>query len=69
MSNIADLSILDIAATPTTLQLLKNDIVMVGLNISRSFAERFRNFHDPSPTANDFKYGTPSRARSTTALT
>ena len=54
-SNIEDLSILDVAATPTTLQVLKNDIIMVGLNISRSFAERFRNFHDPSPSANDFK--------------
>jgi len=54
-SNIADLSILDVVATPSTLQVLKNDIVMVGLNISRSFAERFRNFHDPSPSANDFK--------------
>jgi len=54
-SNIDDLSILDVAANLTTLQLLRNNIVMVGLNISRSFAERFRNFHDPSPSANDFK--------------
>ena len=54
-SNVDDLSILDVAATPTTLQVPKNDIVMVGLNISRSFTERFRNFHDPSPSANDFK--------------
>lgn len=54
-SNIDDLSVLDVATTPTTLDVLKNDIVMVGLNISRSFAERFRNFHDPSPSANDFK--------------
>jgi len=54
-SNIDDLSVLDVATTPTTLDVLKNDIVMVGLNISRSFAERFRNFHDPSPRANDFK--------------
>jgi hypothetical protein len=28
---------------------------MVGLNISRSFAKPFRNFHDPNPSANDFK--------------
>ncbi len=54
-SNIDDLSILDVATTPTTLQVLKNDIIMVGLNISRSFVERFRNFHDPTPSANDFK--------------
>jgi len=54
-SSIDDLTILDVGATPTTLQVLKNDTIMVGLNISRSFAERFRNFHDPSPSANDFK--------------
>jgi hypothetical protein len=28
---------------------------MVGLNISRRLVEPFRNFHDPSPRANDFK--------------
>jgi hypothetical protein len=28
---------------------------MVGLNISRAFTERFRNFHDSNPSANDFK--------------
>jgi hypothetical protein len=54
-SNIGDLSIFDVAATPTTLQVLKNDIIMVGLNTSRSFTERFRNFHDPSAWGNDFK--------------
>ncbi len=56
-SNIDDLSILDVATTPTTLQVLKNDVVMVGLNFSRSvsFDMRFRNFHDSSPSANDFK--------------
>jgi hypothetical protein len=54
-SNVGDLTMFNVAENPTTLQLLKNDIVMVGLNISRSFAERFRNFHDPSPNANDFK--------------
>ena len=35
--------------------MLRNDVVMVGLNISRTLSERFRNFHDPSPKANDFK--------------
>ncbi len=54
-SNVGDLSVFNVTDNPTTLRLLKNDIVMVGLNISRSFAERFRNFHDPSPKANDFK--------------
>jgi hypothetical protein len=37
------------------LSLLKNDVVMVGLNISRPVSESFLNFHDPSPRANDFK--------------
>ena len=54
-SNIDDLSVLDIAVTPATLGLLKSDSIMVGLNISRPFGERYRNFHDPSPRENDFK--------------
>ena len=54
-SNIDDLSALDIAITPSTLGLLKSNSVMVGLNISRSFGERYRNFHDPSSRGNDFK--------------
>src|ERR1022692_1287728 len=37
------------------LNLLKNDVVMVGLNISRRVSEPFLNFHDPNPRANDFK--------------
>jgi len=39
----------------SVLSLLKNDVVMVGLNISRAFSEPFVNFHDPNPRANDFK--------------
>lgn len=36
--------------------LLKSDVVMVGLNLSRFFPEEpFRNFHDPSPHAQDYK--------------
>src|SRR5258708_32676810 len=41
------------------LSFLKNNIVMVGLNISRSGSEPsskpFLNFHDPNSRANDFK--------------
>jgi hypothetical protein len=37
------------------LSLLQNDVVMVGLNISRAVSEPFINFHDPNPRANDFK--------------
>jgi hypothetical protein len=39
----------------SVLSLLKNDVVMVGLNISRPVSEPFTNFHDPNPRANDFK--------------
>lgn len=39
----------------SVLSLLKNDVVMVGLNISRPVSEPFINFHDASPWANDFK--------------
>jgi hypothetical protein len=54
-SNIADTSIFDVEANASLLRILRNDVVMVGLNISRPFSEPFRNFHDPSPNANDFK--------------
>src|SRR6266481_450476 len=37
------------------LSLLKNNVVMVGLNISRPVSKRFSNFHDDDPRANDFK--------------
>jgi hypothetical protein len=39
----------------SVLSLLKNNVVMVGLNISRPVSEPFINFHDPNPRANDFK--------------
>jgi hypothetical protein len=54
-SNIGEIRILDPDANPDLLQTLRNDVVMVGLNISRSFSEPFRNFHDTSSKANDFK--------------
>jgi hypothetical protein len=54
-SNMGDMSVLDEDANASLLQTLRNDAVMVGLNISRAFSEPFRNFHDPSPWANDFK--------------
>ena len=43
-SNIGDLSIFDVDANPALLDTLTGDVVMVGLNISRSFSEPFRNF-------------------------
>ena len=55
-SNIGDLSVLDPDANASLLETLKSNVVIVGLNISRSGASHpFRNFHDPSPKANDFK--------------
>jgi hypothetical protein len=39
----------------SVLSVLKNNVVMVGLNISRPVFEPFVNFHDSSPPANDFK--------------
>ncbi len=58
-SNMGDLTIFDPDAKPSLLQTLTNDVVMVGLNFSKppdeSFDAPFRNFHDPSPRANDFK--------------
>jgi len=54
-SNIGDLSILDVEANGSLLEIIKGNVIMVGLNIARSFSEPFRNFHDPSSKANDFK--------------
>jgi hypothetical protein len=55
-SNMGDLTVLDELANQTLLETLNPHVVMIGLNISRGFQdEPFRNFHDPSPRANDFK--------------
>lgn len=54
-SNVSDLSVLDPDHNPMLLDSLRPNVVMLGLNISRPFAEAFRNFHDPSPSAQDFK--------------
>ena len=51
-SNMGDLSHFK---NESVVSLLKNDVVMVGLNISRPVSEPFINFHDPNPRANDFK--------------
>ncbi|MGE0363993.1 MAG: hypothetical protein AB7H93_16005 [Vicinamibacterales bacterium] len=55
-SNMGDLTVLDETANQNLLETLNPGVVMIGLNISRGFPdEPFRNFHDPGPTANDFK--------------
>lgn len=56
-SNIGDLRVLDPDLNPTLLEILRNDVIMLGLNISRAgiVVEPFRNFHDASPKGQDFK--------------
>jgi len=57
-SNMGDISIFDLNSNPALLHVLKTNVIMVGLNIasfSRLTPEPFRNFHDPNPSANDFK--------------
>ena len=51
--NMGDMSIFE---GQSILAMLKPEVVMVGLNLSRfTPLEPFRNFHDPNPRANDFK--------------
>jgi hypothetical protein len=54
-SNIGNLMVLNPDQNPTLLKTLRNDVVMVGLNLSRGFPVPFDNFHDPSPEAQDYK--------------
>jgi hypothetical protein len=56
-SNMADMGVFDLNANPALLKALKPEVIMVGLNFSRSERNRdpFGNFHDPNPYANDFK--------------
>jgi len=55
-SKIGDLSIFNLSENPKLLEQLNPNVIMVGLNISRSVTgDIFRNFHDESPKNNDFK--------------
>jgi hypothetical protein len=56
-SNMGHLNIFDFQKNPALLKVLKNNVVMIGLNISRPVlpTEPFKNFHDLNPSANDFK--------------
>jgi len=55
-SNIGDTRIFDIDYNPNITKQLNTDIIMVGLNFSRKIEkERFINFHDNRPQAQDFK--------------
>jgi len=54
-SGIGDLRVLDPDQNPTLLQKLRNDVVMVALNLSRFLPVSLGNFHDPSSVAQDYK--------------
>ena len=54
-SNVGDVSVLDPNHNPTLLQTVRNDVVMVGLNLSRFPPVSFGNFHDPRPEGQDYK--------------
>jgi hypothetical protein len=54
-SNTGDLSVLDPDRNPSLLDVLRNDVVMMGLNLSRGFPVPFGNFHDSSPKGQDYK--------------
>ena len=52
-SNMGDMAIFD---NKLVLSLLRPNVLMVGLNLSRfTISEPFRNFHDPSPSGQDYK--------------
>jgi hypothetical protein len=55
-SNIADLTVLDPARNPSLLDILRNDVVMLGRGFSGPVpALPFTNFHDPNPRGQDYK--------------
>jgi hypothetical protein len=55
-SNIGDLNIFDLNSNPSLLQLLNPNIIMVGLNFSRTiYKDVFINFHDKRPQGQDYK--------------
>lgn len=54
-SGIGDLRVLDPDQNPTLLQKLRNDVVMVALNLSRFLPVSLGNFHDPRSVAQDYK--------------
>ena len=52
-SNMGDMAIFD---DTLILHVLRANVLMVGLNLSRfTISEPFRNFHDPSPSGQDYK--------------
>jgi len=55
-SNIGDMSIFDFEKNPKLLETLNPNVIMVGLNFSRTMErEVFVNFHDKRPQGQDYK--------------
>jgi hypothetical protein len=54
-SNIGNLMVLDPDQNATLLGTLRNDVVMIALNLSRFLPVSFGNFHDPSSESQDYK--------------
>ena len=54
-SGMGDLAVLDPDLHPTLLETLRNDVVMLGLNRSRSVQGTFLNFHPQYSEAQDYK--------------
>jgi hypothetical protein len=54
-SGMGDLSVLDPDQNPTLLEKLRNDVVMLGLNISRPVPVPLSNFHPQYSEAQDYK--------------
>jgi hypothetical protein len=55
-SNIGDMSIFDLDKNPNLLQILNPNLIMVGLNFSRTIERKvFVNFHDTNPYGQDYK--------------
>lgn len=53
--NIDDLSVLNPDVNSGLLKMLHGNSILLGLNISRRIERPLGNFHDPRPTATDFK--------------
>lgn len=54
-SNMGDLTVLDPDRNPALLGMLRSDVVMVGLNLSRDRPQPFGNFHDARAEGQDYK--------------
>lgn len=55
-SNIGEMSIFDLSENPNLLETLNPNVIMVGLNFSRSVnKQKFSNFHDTSTQGQDYK--------------